>query len=123
MTRRGFSRRNAGVGVRVPTPGTVAERQLMVVTQPGFLHEARSGVLEARAAACVGGDGNANHTAVRSWGRFTVLGLKIPMRRALDPRRDGLLQSLHGIASAETDDFESDFVDIDEHDFDESDEA
>ena len=43
--------------------------------------------------------------------------------RYVRSRRDGLLQLLHGIAGAETDDFESDFVDIDEHDFDESDEA
>ena len=80
--------------MRVPNPGTVAERHIMAASQPGFLEAARDGVLAARNASCVDGAGNSSHTAVISWTRFTVLGLGISSRRPLDPIASSLDQKL-----------------------------
>ena len=57
----------------------------MAAAQPGFLDQYRAGSEQARAAACSGGAGNASRTAVQSWERFTMIGLRVPMRRPLDP--------------------------------------
>lgn len=71
--------------VRIPRPGTIAERQVMAAAQPGFLEASCDGVQRARAASVARGDGNAQHTAVNHWSRFTTLGLRVSMRRVLDP--------------------------------------
>ena len=66
----------------------------MAASQPGFLAAALLGVQAARAASCVDGQGNSSHTAVQSWGRFTVYGLGVPMRRPLDPLASSLERKL-----------------------------
>lgn len=71
--------------MRVPNPGTAAERQVMAAAQPGFLESSSAGIQRARDASVADGRGNHAHAAVRHWGRFTVLGLRVPMRRPLDP--------------------------------------
>ena len=43
------------VSVRVPNPGTVQDRNVMAVRQPGFLDAYRDGVAAARAACCASG--------------------------------------------------------------------
>ena len=57
----------------------------MAAAQPGFLESYRCGAVRAHNASCKDGQGNNSHTAVQHWGRFTVLGLKVPMVRPLDP--------------------------------------
>ena len=79
--------------VRRPNPGTVAERQMMVVAQPGFLEASRAGVVAARNAATVDEQGNVHHTANQHWGRF-CLALRIAMRRPLDPLTTPLARKL-----------------------------
>ena len=81
----------------MPNPGTVAERQVMSASQPGFLDACRAGVQRARDASCADGAGNAGHTAVRHWGRFTVLGLHVNMRRTLDPMTTSLERKLQEV--------------------------
>lgn len=80
--------------MRVPTPGTVAERHLMAVRQPGFLQMYRAAAVEAHNASVVRQDGNSSHTAVQSWGRFTLQGLGVPMLRPLDPLSSSLARKL-----------------------------
>ena len=80
--------------MRVPAPGTVAERHLMSVRQPGFLELYRDGAARAHNATVVRGDGNCGHTAVQSWGRFAIQGLGVPMVRPLDPLASSLAQKL-----------------------------
>ena len=66
----------------------------MMASQPDFMHAARLGIQEARAASCADRAGNLNHTAVQSWGRFTITGLGVPMRRPLDPIASSLESKL-----------------------------
>lgn len=66
----------------------------MSVRQPGFLELYRAGAARAHDAAVVRGDGNSGHTAVQSWGRFTVQGLGVTMLRPLDPLASTLVQKL-----------------------------
>ena len=77
--------RAAQSDLRVPNPGTVAERQVMAAAQPGFLAAYRAGVQAAHAASCADGHGNDTHSAVNHWRRFTILGLKVDCRRVIDP--------------------------------------
>ena len=83
--------------VRVPNPGTVAERNVMAASQPGFLSACRAGVNAARAASCADTLGNATHSAVQHWGRFTIIGLKVEMRRPLDPMSTPLERKLEEV--------------------------
>lgn len=66
----------------------------MAASQPGFLEAAAAGVRDARNASCADGMGNTSHSAVQSWGRFTIRGLGIPMRRPLDPIASSLERKL-----------------------------
>ena len=65
--------------------GSRQERDIIEVTQPGFLRAAADGVRAARNASTVDGKGNDSHTAVQSYIRFTLRGLGVPCRRPLDP--------------------------------------
>ena len=56
----------------------------MAATQPEFIAEYRAGSVAAHNASCKDGAGNATHTAVKHWIRFTVLALKINCLRPLD---------------------------------------
>ena len=73
------------VSIRVPNPGTVQDRNVMAVRQPGFLDAYRTGVAAARAACCASGDGNTSHPAVQHYCRFMALGLNTSISRVLDP--------------------------------------
>lgn len=57
----------------------------MMVAQPGFLVAAAAGIAAARDASYGDGCGADTHTAVTSWVRFTVRGLRVPCLRPLDP--------------------------------------
>jgi hypothetical protein len=70
--------------MRVPQPGSRQERDVIAACQPSFLAACRHGVSQARMAQCADGRGNQSHTAVQSWMRFTLLGLRIECRRPLD---------------------------------------
>ena len=84
--------------VRVPNPGTVADRHVMAASQPGFLGACRAGVNAARAATCADGHGNSTHPAVQHWGRFTIIGLQVRMQRPLDPMITPLERKLEEVA-------------------------
>lgn len=84
-------------GIRWPRPGTAAERHIAEATQPGFLAAASAGVQQARAASCADGAANSTHSAVTSWGRFTILGLRCAMRRPLDPLATSLERKLREV--------------------------
>ena len=66
----------------------------MAAAQPGFVDAARAGINKAREACCADGAGNSTHPAVQSWGRFTMVGLKVNMLRALDPLQTTLERKL-----------------------------
>ena len=72
--------------VREPQPGSVQDRRLMSINQPGFFEAYRESSLQAHGASCKDGSGGTSHSSVQSWGRFVIFGLKLPcMLRPLDP--------------------------------------
>ena len=85
------------VSIRVPNPGTVQDRNVMAVRQPGFLDAYRTGVAAARAACCASGDGNTSHPAVQHYCRFMALGLNTSISRVLDPLSTPLERKLEEV--------------------------
>ena len=83
--------------MRPPRVGSRQERDVIEAAQPGFLAAAARGVHAARGASTVDGQGNTSHTAVQSYLRFTLVGLRISARRALDPTATPLERKLQEV--------------------------
>ena len=67
---------------------------MIAAAQPGFLEQYRAGATQAHNASCKDEKGNLTHSAVQHWSRFTILALKLPMLRPLDPMTTSLAVKL-----------------------------